>query len=66
MGDAKKVDRLEIRWPNGQQESFEGLAANQLRNNRAGPGNAAQPTIREGDPPRFRFPKGALLKPRLR
>jgi hypothetical protein len=30
LGDAKQVDRLEIRWPNGQQESVERLAANQF------------------------------------
>jgi hypothetical protein len=29
LGDANKIDRLEVRWPNGQSESWSDLPANQ-------------------------------------
>jgi enediyne biosynthesis protein E4 len=30
IGDATKVDRVEILWPGGRKEAFENLKANQL------------------------------------
>jgi hypothetical protein len=30
LGEASKIDQLEIRWPNGQTESVSGLETNQF------------------------------------
>ena len=30
LGEAKQVDRLEVRWPNGLEETWEDVAANQI------------------------------------
>jgi hypothetical protein len=30
LGKAAKIDRLEVRWPNGQNEVVEGAAVNQI------------------------------------
>ena len=30
LGKATRIDRLEVRWPNGQQEMVEGAAVNQI------------------------------------
>ena len=30
LGKATRIDRLEVRWPNGQNEVIEGAAVNQM------------------------------------
>jgi hypothetical protein len=41
LGEAPQIDRLEIRWPSGQQQTLENLAANQIL------------TVREGQKPQI-------------
>jgi hypothetical protein len=30
LGEAERVDRIEIRWPNGEKKALENLPANQI------------------------------------
>ena len=48
LGQAARIDRLEIRWPNGQNEVIEGAAVNQILTVTEGKGITARtPFIRK-------------------
>ena len=47
IGTATRIDRLEVRWPNGQSETIEGAAPNQIVTITEGKGiNARTPFVR--------------------
>ncbi len=47
-GKATRIDRLEVRWPNGQQEVVEGAAVNQILTVTEGKGVTARgPFVRK-------------------
>jgi hypothetical protein len=48
LGKATKIDRLEVRWPNGQNEVVEGAAVNQILTVTEGTGITARaPFVRK-------------------
>ena len=44
LGRAARVDRLEVRWPNGREESWENLAADRFHTLKEGSGRAQGPS----------------------
>ena len=40
LNEATTVDRLEVRWPNGREEGWDNLAADQLHTLKEGSGHA--------------------------
>ena len=43
LGAAARVDRLEVRWPSGLRETWQGLPADQFQTLREGSGQPAAP-----------------------
>jgi hypothetical protein len=48
LGTAARVDRLEVRWPNGLVEEWRDVAADRLLTLREGEGTASAPATRDG------------------
>jgi hypothetical protein len=52
LGSAKKIDHVEIRWPSGVVETFDGLDANQfysvLESSGVVPANRIRPAVPKG------------------
>ncbi len=43
LGAASRIDRLEVRWPNGLEEAWEGLEVNRVLTLTEGSGQAVTP-----------------------